>query len=186
MPEPNLHSAAALQVETDPSTIIITVDDDVYYHPDTVSDLVKNIVAQPQHYHVRSCEQTLEEDGKNITKWQLDKGICKGFITAYASAAYLRSMWDDGGKVFNFTVAPEGCRYHDDVWLSGQLYWRGFRPFVIQPHVHAWPVMYHRPYNKYSVNKIPATIKFRDQCLHYFGWLLDRTNRTLQYQTTLP
>ena len=40
------------QVEKDPETIIINVDDDTYYHPDTVGDLVENIVRDPGHVMV--------------------------------------------------------------------------------------------------------------------------------------
>ena len=66
-------------MERDPDTIIITVDDDVYYHPNVVGDLVTSLVAQGgKHPVVRSCEVTEEKAaGKYATQWKLDVGVCK-------------------------------------------------------------------------------------------------------------
>jgi hypothetical protein len=51
--------------ETDPDTIIVTVDDDVVYHPDVLQDMVEGMMQYPDFTVVRSCEETaLDRDGK--------------------------------------------------------------------------------------------------------------------------
>lgn len=68
-------------------------------------------VNTPPPEQVRSCEETFEEDGQNQTRWKVTGGICEGFQTADAGAAYLRSMWDDA--VHDYSQAPEGCWHRD-------------------------------------------------------------------------
>lgn len=46
-------SSMRAQVETDPDTIIVTVDDDVFYHPDTVGDVAEELALDPKHPAVR-------------------------------------------------------------------------------------------------------------------------------------
>lgn len=47
--------------------------------------------------------------------------------------------------------------FHDDVFFAGMLFLNGYRPRVIQPHVHAWPPLYHRPYDRLSIQAREGT-----------------------------
>ena len=42
--------------------------------------------------------------------------------------------------------------------------------WILRPHVHAWPPMYHRPKNPLSISMHPEAGPRSLQCLDYFGW----------------
>ncbi|TPX41615.1 hypothetical protein SeLEV6574_g06003 [Synchytrium endobioticum] len=140
----------ALLAERDPDTIVITVDDDVSYHPDTVLGLVEIMHKFPGFAPTYKCE---------VFPWwwftaiaQVPEGACKGFVNAYKAAAY-RVGYFANGAVFNHSRAPAGCRIHDDVWISGNLYEVGIRPFVVKPDFDS--VVNHRPWNQFSIHAVP-------------------------------
>ncbi|KAF8056746.1 hypothetical protein HT031_006244 [Scenedesmus sp. PABB004] len=167
-----------LREETDADTVIITVDDDTYYHPDTVLDLEAAILERPGHAIVRSCELThlnASHDPPRWKEWKLDEGLCAGFMTAYASAAYRRGFFDEA--VFDQDAAPDACRHHDDIWFSGHLWLRGVPVWILKPFEHAWPPMYHMPKNRMSISAHPDTNKKQVECLDYWGWLQDQAVR---------
>ena len=43
---------------------------------------------------------------------------CKGWLMGFGGVAYWASSFDDSLLTY-LTGLPEGCFYHDDVWLSG-------------------------------------------------------------------
>ncbi|TPX31602.1 hypothetical protein SmJEL517_g05129 [Synchytrium microbalum] len=155
----------ALLVEPDPNTVIITVDDDVTYHPDTVLGLVEAIHRFPGSAPTYKCEY--------FPWWwftalgQIHEGPCKGFVNAYKAAAY-RAGYFSNKAVFNHSRAPEGCRIHDDVWISGNLYEVGVRPLVVQPGFDS--VVHHRPWTKLSIHAVPKSESdFRNPCIKFFN-----------------
>ncbi|KAH9266382.1 hypothetical protein BASA83_010624 [Batrachochytrium salamandrivorans] len=44
-----------LKVERDPSTLIVTVDDDTEYHSDTMLELYRGYIANPNHFVAAAC-----------------------------------------------------------------------------------------------------------------------------------
>ena len=166
---PSTKLLPALQQETDPKTIIITVDDDVYYHPDTILALVSALTFSPQTSKLRYAPCWYCEEwglfGKAIRKES--EGVCRGWLGAYAGAAYYRDYFNEA--VFDYVGAPEGCRLHDDVWISGNLYRRGIRPYVMQPGF--WSAIWHASYTNLSIHSVKNTEKgYRDPCVKYFDW----------------
>jgi hypothetical protein len=68
-------------------------------------------VDYPHSCCAAGCENTYWDDKKNPPRkgwreWKLTEGVCKGFMTAYASAAYRRGYLDD--LVFE-QVSGDGC-----------------------------------------------------------------------------
>ena len=97
---------------------------------------------------------------------QASEGPCKGFVNAYKAAAY-RVAYFANGAVFNHSRAPEGCRIHDDVWISGNLYEVGIRPYVVKADFDS--VVHHRPWNQFSIHAVPkGESDFRNPCIKYF------------------
>eukprot|EP00878_Enallax_costatus_P012503 GHUV01013058.1.p1 GENE.GHUV01013058.1~~GHUV01013058.1.p1 ORF type:complete len:623 (+),score=48.64 GHUV01013058.1:389-2257(+) len=169
-----------LEVETDPDTVIITIDDDTFYSPTTVAELEAGILERPGYAIVRSCEVTHWDDkkappAKGWREWKLSEGVCKGFMTAYASAAYRREFLDD--LVFNQTRAPKGCLHHDDVWFSAHLWIRNVPIWVLNHNGKSWPPMYHRPKDRMSISTHPEAERKLQECIDYFHWLDDDLRR---------
>ncbi|KAF6251797.1 methyltransferase domain-containing protein [Scenedesmus sp. NREL 46B-D3] len=171
-----------LEVETDPETIIITVDDDTFYSPTTVIELEDEMLRRPGYTIVRSCEITHWDPDmkknpprKGWREWKLTEGLCRGFMTAYASAAYRRGYFDD--LVFDQERAPDGCMHHDDIWFSAHLWIRNVSIWVLNHAGKSWPPMYHRPRNRMSISFHPQAEDMAQQCQEYFHWIDDEARR---------
>uniref|UniRef100_A0A383V8V7 Methyltransferase domain-containing protein n=1 Tax=Tetradesmus obliquus TaxID=3088 RepID=A0A383V8V7_TETOB len=170
--------------EKDPDTVIITIDDDSMYRPETILHLEQEIMARPDHAIVWSCEITHWDPKKAPPKkgwreWKLNAGVCRGFPTAFASAAYRREFFDD--LVFDQARAPEGCLHHDDVWFGVHLWLRNVPIWVIDGFGiesncdtrKCWPVLYHRPKNRMSISLHPDAGTKADACLDFFKHMDD-------------
>lgn len=124
----------ALEVESDPDTIIVIIDDDTYYHQDTVLALVSTMLASPRDISpCFMCEQVTKTLW-GTTQWGYasEEGECHGFSNGYASYAVRPRYFDQ--SLWNFSLGPSGCRLHDDVWISGRmLVGTGVRPYLVRP-----------------------------------------------------
>lgn len=164
----------ALQIETDPDTIIIVLDDDTVYHPRTISALVSTM--QASRVDVAPCFQCEGvRNGLNGTlKWSYvhEKGVCYGFASGYAAYAVRPRYFD--ASVWDQTVAPAGCWLHDDVWISGSmLAASAVRPYVVKPGFAS--ILREKPHQNTSVNAANQAAKNRGEdlqgaCVSYFGF----------------
>jgi hypothetical protein len=154
-----------LKRELDPETVIITVDDDVVYHPQTISALVYTILKHPNHAATFVCEEPGWFGGVHQKS---RSGECHGWLCAYAGGAYRRRFFND--SVFEYKNVHEGCRLHDDVYLSGMaLREMGVRPWVVQADFKS--VVSHRPYNRLSIHTVAdGESKHRDPCIASFNY----------------
>ncbi|KAJ3067419.1 hypothetical protein HDU98_009358, partial [Podochytrium sp. JEL0797] len=154
---PTTKLLGALERETDPNTIVITIDDDVIYHPRTVEALVN---AQLKHLDGPICF-VCEYFPKKwwFVKYQFWEGPCTGFLEGFAGVAY-RVAFFESKRVYDFTapgVPEKACRLHDDVWLSGTLMRDGIRPFVIRPGFQSDAESL--PHTEFSINSVKNTEK---------------------------
>ncbi|CAE6967887.1 unnamed protein product [Symbiodinium sp. CCMP2592] len=126
---------AALQVESDPSTWLITVDDDTKYHVDTVLALVLAAMNLPWNSSPAFwCEEAWADGYRSLKKRTMsrgEEGTVHGWCGGFAGVLFKRFMLGD--HVFNFSQAPIGCRSHDDVWWGGHLLSAGNTPYLIDP-----------------------------------------------------
>ncbi|CAE7245929.1 unnamed protein product, partial [Symbiodinium pilosum] len=126
---------AALQVEKDPKTWLITVDDDTKYHKDTLLALVLAATYLPWNVSPAFwCEEAWADGYRSLKKRTMDRGeegTVHGWCGGFAGVLFKRFMVGD--HVFNFSEAPLGCRTHDDVWWGGHLLSAGNRPYLIDP-----------------------------------------------------
>ncbi|KAJ3329293.1 hypothetical protein HDU76_008221, partial [Blyttiomyces sp. JEL0837] len=160
----------ALEQEKNPSTIIITVDDDTDYHRDMVLLLVDAIVKNPGTAPCFICEMWglwgVWLFNNAVRQWW--EGVCVGWGNAYKGIAYRVGYFDQ--KVFDVEGegVPEGCKLHDDVWISGNMYRKGYRPYVLVPGFDA--ILLHRGAGNMSIGKVPNSERaYRDPCINYFG-----------------
>eukprot|EP00271_Cylindrocystis_brebissonii_P006420 TRINITY_DN19215_c0_g1_i1.p1 TRINITY_DN19215_c0_g1~~TRINITY_DN19215_c0_g1_i1.p1 ORF type:complete len:366 (+),score=41.44 TRINITY_DN19215_c0_g1_i1:163-1260(+) len=154
----------ALLVEPDADTIIITVDDDVKYHRDTVLGLVEAMERYPNSAATYMCERF--PWWWHNTFRQEKEGPCHGFVNAYTGAAY-RVGYFANRAVMNHSRGPPGCFFHDDVWISGNLYEEGIRPFLVKPGFNS--VLHHRPWTNLSIHAVPrGEVDFRNPCIEFF------------------
>mmetsp|Transcript_2488 Transcript_2488/g.6008 ORF Transcript_2488/g.6008 Transcript_2488/m.6008 type:complete len:305 (+) Transcript_2488:268-1182(+) len=163
---PSTKLLGALEVEQDPKTIIITVDDDTVYHKDLALALVDGIEHAKDSAVCFVCEFWPQWWYKPL--YMRAEGDCMGFQNAYAGTAYRRGFFDKG--IFDYTGAPDGCRLHDDVWISGYLSRKGIKRHVIKPGF--WSIVGEMGHTNMSIHEVKDTeSKYRDPCLEYFGWL---------------
>jgi len=60
------------------------------------------------------------------------EGVCNGFASGYAAFAVRPRFFDK--RIWDQASGPEGCRLHDDVWISGSmLVAAGVRPMLLRP-----------------------------------------------------
>ncbi|EKX50773.1 hypothetical protein GUITHDRAFT_103363 [Guillardia theta CCMP2712] len=173
----------ALQVEKDPETLVVTLDDDCEYSPEVLAALRYHMPAEGSLSGL--CQElpplmpihgmvTLGFPHGILAKagWYAEDRIipCYGWLMGYTGIAYRVRYF--GSDIFEYLQKlPSGCFFHDDVWLSGYLYKKGIQrfyyPFVPDPmHFSRHPNM--------SISSISDT-QSRHQlpCVEYFnrfGW----------------
>ena len=121
----------ALLIERDPSTVIVTVDDDIVYDPNLIDVLTTYIpldsalctACQASNPWANSSDLLMIHDGTWLRwLWRQNAKKCPGWLVGWAGVAYRVSFF--GPDVFNVTM-PHGCFYNDDVWISGYLRRKG-------------------------------------------------------------
>ncbi|KAI8851932.1 hypothetical protein BC829DRAFT_360863 [Chytridium lagenaria] len=162
---PSTKLLGTLLVEKDPDTIIITVDDDEVYHLDMVLSLVEASEKNPNNAPCFICEKWPWWSFKPM---YAPTGVCKGWANAFAGIAYRVRFFNK--DVFDYTKVPDGCLLHDDVYLSGFMRSRGFRPLVIAPDFE--PIAYNLGHTNQSIHSVNNTeSNYRDPCARFFKYL---------------
>ncbi|XJO76583.1 hypothetical protein BDV3_007091 [Batrachochytrium dendrobatidis] len=154
-----------LKIEREPDTLIVTVDDDTEYHNDTMSELYRGYREHPTHFIAVACEE-LVGFLKNSWSYITDDRECKGWACAYKGIMYRVGMFDD--SIFDLTGVPHGCVVHDDVFLSGFLYRKGFRPYHLQLPFDSVKEHHWRP--KFTVGSTPNVKELQKECIKYFNF----------------
>jgi hypothetical protein len=119
-----------LEVETGPDTLLITVDDDVRYPPDTISALQAAAEAHP--------EAAFGSRGFNFTDIGRDLEPIRGnhvpchVLQGYGACAYRRRHFDIDRLLLSLASQPEAFRFNDDLVLSNHVASRGVPRFTIQ------------------------------------------------------
>ena len=133
----------ALLLEKDPNTVIITLDDDMVYHRDTVKWLSTHM--QPGIALSFGCEiwNSAMSGFVTFTTWDFyvtTPRVCKGWLIGWAAIAYHVSSFGD--DIYTFIQSlPAGCFNNDDMWLSGYMARHGvtriYAPRVLRHVNHA-------------------------------------------------
>jgi hypothetical protein len=136
---------AALLLEKDPETVIITLDDDMVYHRDTVTWLATHM--QPGIALSFGCEMWTADSSGFIafSTWTFfdfymtTPRVCAGWLLGWTGIAYHVSSF--GPDIYAFLQSlPAGCFNNDDMWLSGYLARRGvarvYAPMVLRHGAH--------------------------------------------------
>ncbi|KAL2912034.1 hypothetical protein HK105_208463 [Polyrhizophydium stewartii] len=153
----------SLPFETDPDTLIITVDDDVEYDPRTVQVLYQGYREHPSNFVAAACEELITLANYNWI-YINDNRVCNGWACAYKGVLYRVGMFDK--TIFDYSDVPKGCVVHDDVYLSGFLLRKGYRPFHIGLDFNT--VVVHHSHAKYTVHGTAGVKEHQVECLKYF------------------
>ena len=119
-----------LQVEKNPETIIITVDDDVQYNNKQVEKLVYWAQKYPDSAIGSGgviAGSGINFFGKIISPNQLTS---VSVIEGVTGCAYRRKFFTS--DILDYTGAPKEAFYHDDFWISGHLARKGI-PRLVHP-----------------------------------------------------
>mgnify|MGYP002624112817 FL=1 len=123
--------APMLQFENDPDTLIVTVDDDIEYAPTRMEELV--------YWSQRFPDSAIGGSGKIVGEWwncfgyvrHVERPVPVSIIEGYSGCIYRRKFFTT--DLLNYTGAPSGAFYNDDVWISGHLARKGMVR-LIHPH----------------------------------------------------
>lgn len=105
-----------------PNSIIVTVDDDIYYRPDTLEILYKTHVEYPRDI-IAHRAWNIEIDKNNIKAYdRWTNGRCgtasyQNFLTGVGSVLYPTNAF--GKEIFNESVFCEITPLSDDIWFWG-------------------------------------------------------------------
>lgn len=117
-----------------PKDIIITVDDDICYAPDTIETLYKSYLKSPQNVHAHRCGRVVIKD--NILK---NVPTCYLFDKKY-EASFLNRLTGNAGvlyppNIFSELVFKDFQKIlptHDDIWFWGMLVLNGVKTQVVK------------------------------------------------------
>ena len=134
----------ALLLEKDPSTVIITLDDDMVYHRDTVKWLSTHM--QPDIALSFGCQMWNSDMSGFVafTTWDppymTTPRVCEGWLTGWAAIAYHVSSFGD--DIYTFIQSlPAGCFNNEEILLSGYIARHGvtriYAPSVLRHVNHA-------------------------------------------------
>eukprot|EP00898_Chlorokybus_atmophyticus_P000026 jgi/Chlat1/1023/Chrsp109S01452 len=118
----------ALEMETDPETIIITVDDDYYYHEHLVATLVAYSIWNSKQVYAFS---SLGIDSAGWVHWRPDK-VEAEVLEAYVGVAYRRGMFDDQTIFRNPKDISPACFFTDDIIISTHLQANGYKRILLK------------------------------------------------------
>jgi hypothetical protein len=152
----------ALLLEKDPETVIITLDDDMPYHRDTVQWLATHT----QHGIALSfgCEMWLRDksDFVDFTMWSINTcymttpRVCSGWLVGWTGVAYRVSSF--GPDIYTFLQAlPIGCFNNDDMWLSAYVGRQGITK------IYAPMVMQHGEMHKNEELSLSTIVNYREK-----------------------
>lgn len=152
-----------LEQEIDPNTIIITVDDDVWYPRHVVRDLVAYSLQHPQvavtPIHI---DYTLNAE-KIFTKvkYKFKHGSKPSIVVGAAGVAYRRDFFKNDFKQF-ITTLPAQCRLADDLTIS--MYLKRNHIDIEQTIEKSFnPIVVPFTYKELSYRKAPDSLSFGNE-----------------------
>ncbi|KAJ1454878.1 hypothetical protein M885DRAFT_441836 [Pelagophyceae sp. CCMP2097] len=136
---------AALHLERDGETHLVTVDDDTLYHTDMILALSLAARNAPTPVAVGfACEEYgfTPRDGNVVVHARIRRrcsgeaveGTCHGWLDGVSGVLFQRSYIPD--SIFNYSAHPKECVLHDDVWFAGMV------PYLITPGFKSRTVRY--------------------------------------------
>ena len=127
-----------LLMETDPNTVVITFDNDMHYHPDTVAKLIEHHESYPESaigssgmllkYKCPACAITPNENEQisRVAKFAIpNEGRRVDSVYGYPGALYTRGMFpsneDLEKKFLDYALLDNNMLMNDDIVISGYL-----------------------------------------------------------------
>jgi hypothetical protein len=170
-----------LRLETDPYTLIVTVDDDCSYPHDFLARFVAAAATRDDvAFHFVGANFTTQQGASLVVPQWVQFG------SGADGNCYRRWFWDADVMEQSLAHAPKGCFAHDDVWLAGNLWRRGIPRFSLDcrncmtHHLHAMS-----SYGS-SISQMPSQGADRRACAQLFNYLRPLHARPLPYVLTPP
>lgn len=118
---------ATLKQETDLDTLIVTVDDDIIYHPLWLERIVNQALIYPDSaigFAAWNVKQNVKE---NETPYKFmyeeisnfSSGNKVNILEGYRGVGYRRKFFDN--SIVNYSNYPTESKYQDDIWFGGHL-----------------------------------------------------------------
>ena len=110
--------------ETNPNTLIVTIDDDIIYHPYWLQRIVNQALLYPDSaigfaaWNVKSNNKS-PYDFVYEEHSDFPSGKLVNVLEGYRGVAYRRKFFDD--SIANYDDYPNESKFQDDVWFSGKL-----------------------------------------------------------------
>ena len=163
----------ALLLEKDPETVIITLDDDMAYHKDTVKWLATHM--QPDIALSFGCEMWNADMSGFVaftTTTLYDfyittPRVCEGWLIGWTAIAYHVSSFGDDIYTFMQSL-PAGCFNNDDMWLSGYMARHGVT------RIYAPRVLRHVGHTRNVDLSLSTIVNFRDKAYSCGRYLFPR------------
>lgn len=146
----------ALEIETAPKTLLITVDDDVRYPADMISVFQKAADSHPEAaFGARGFNFTNQGQHLHPVRGHL---VHCDVLQGYGACAYRRAHFDLDRFRLSLDAYPEAFRFSDDVLLSNHIASMGVPRFTVEL---ASPLE-HMPWG----DEDPQSLKFVDGGTH--------------------
>lgn len=129
LPDPDLGPAMklipALVTETDPDTILITIDDDVIFPPDAISSFVDATLNEPDTAFC-SMGFRFEQETNNILPVRGHHSPCD-VLQGFSGCCYRRAHFKNPALQFEIEALPKQYQVNDDVILSNHIATNGIQ-----------------------------------------------------------
>lgn len=131
-----------LEIENDPETIIVTADDDVFYPPNWLENLLNASKLLPDSaigYRGRVFQnrKNLNYNHSNLYYGSYEKEYLKvDILTATWGALYKRKFFDE--EIFDSSILKSSF-FVDDIWINGNLAKKNIDRYVI-PNINIKPI----------------------------------------------
>lgn len=131
----------ALLLEHDPSTVIVTFDDDMVYNTDTVRWLATHMKQGVALSFGCEMWDTFRISFEGFSLYSYNNyfattpRVCRGWLCGWTAVAYHIGDFKEDVWTFLDTL-PHGCFYNDDMWLSAYVAKKGvvkvYAPAVLE------------------------------------------------------
>lgn len=164
------------QVQLDPETIIITLDDDVYYPPNTVLQLAYKI-AHTNNAAIGLVGANLDYDATHNIAADSELGLSLvdvnnakvDVLKGYGSVAYKRKFFNE--EIFKFVATQNPCMQADDIIFSYTLAKAKIDKIVLKtPALHQWRIRWQSEIgvDDHALHRLhPTPVEKHRSCLAY-------------------
>ena len=162
-----------------PDSVIITVDDDIYYPKDTVETLYNSYIKNPQNIQAHRCARIKLKSGKiqnvpsiNLYTKNFSKPSFLNRLSGYSGVLYPPQSLNK--EVFNQDFFLNNIKTHDDIWFWAAAVLNRTKTQVVKGYRDSlYNVEDSQNFALCKVNKISTTSKAYEILLEFYPQILN-------------